>query len=227
MIAEAPATLGPRGAADPVSGLSALLAPGGTIAAACQSCYELRLHRARGYGALKAILDVLAEEESLTLTEVALRLHRTPGSTKDARRSGADAPPPPPSRSTHPTADPRRHHGPPRAPPQRRRNGEPSCGPPEHVAQPTARLRRPATAAALLSPRTHRPPGTPWPPLRSRWRERQPSHPQRGRRWWTPTGSPVAGARVSVPLPLALAALKWSHATGGRHRSSGYPLINT
>ena len=46
-------------------------------------CYELRLHRARGYGALKAILDVLAEEEPLTLTEIALRLHRTPGSTKD------------------------------------------------------------------------------------------------------------------------------------------------
>ena len=83
MIAEASATLGPRGASDPVSGLSALLAPGGSIAAACQYCYELRLHRARGYGALKAILDVLAEEESLTLTEVAVRLRRTPGSTKD------------------------------------------------------------------------------------------------------------------------------------------------
>ena len=68
---------------DPVSALSALLAPGGTIAAACRFCYELRLHRARGYGALKAILDVLAEEESLTLTEIALRLQRTPGSTKD------------------------------------------------------------------------------------------------------------------------------------------------
>jgi hypothetical protein len=32
---------------------------------------------------LKAILDVLAEEEPLTLTEIALRLRRTPGSTKD------------------------------------------------------------------------------------------------------------------------------------------------
>ena len=30
----------------------------------CQYCYELRLHRARGYGALKAILEVLAEEEA-------------------------------------------------------------------------------------------------------------------------------------------------------------------
>ena len=49
----------------------------------CRFCYELRLHRARGYGALKAILEVLSEEEPLTLTEIALRLHRTPGSTKD------------------------------------------------------------------------------------------------------------------------------------------------
>jgi hypothetical protein len=59
------------------------MAPGGTLAAACRFCYELRLHRARGYGALKAILDVLAREEPLTLTEIALRLRRTPGSTKD------------------------------------------------------------------------------------------------------------------------------------------------
>ena len=72
-----------RGAADPVSALSALLAPGGALAVACRFCYELRLHRARGYGALKAILSVLAEEEPLTLTEIALRLRRTPGSTKD------------------------------------------------------------------------------------------------------------------------------------------------
>ncbi len=83
MLAEASAGIGPRGAADPVSALSALLAQGGTIATACRFSYELRLHRARGYGALKAILDVLAGEESLTLTEIALRLHRTPGSTKD------------------------------------------------------------------------------------------------------------------------------------------------
>jgi len=83
MITEASASIGPRGAADPVSALSSLLAPGGTIAVACRFCYELRLHRARGYGALKAILDVLADEEGLTLTEIALRLRRTPGSTKD------------------------------------------------------------------------------------------------------------------------------------------------
>jgi hypothetical protein len=70
-------------AADPVSALTALLSPDGALNHWCRFCYELRLHRARGYGALKAILDVLADEEPLTLTEISHRLHRTPGSTKD------------------------------------------------------------------------------------------------------------------------------------------------
>jgi hypothetical protein len=82
-IAETATALAPRGAADPVSALAALLAPGGQLAEACRFCYELRLHRARGYGALKAILEVLAQEEPLTLTQIAQRLRRTPGSTKD------------------------------------------------------------------------------------------------------------------------------------------------
>lgn len=72
-----------RSAMDPISALVSLMAPGGEIAARCRQSYELRLHRARGYGALKAILSVLAEQEGLTLTEIAQRLHRTPGSTKD------------------------------------------------------------------------------------------------------------------------------------------------
>ncbi|HEV3484258.1 MAG TPA: hypothetical protein VG106_02550, partial [Vicinamibacterales bacterium] len=83
MLAETAAALAPRGGADPVSALAALLGPGGQLTCACRFSYELRLHRARGYGALKAILDVLAHEEPLTLTEIALRLRRTPGSTKD------------------------------------------------------------------------------------------------------------------------------------------------
>jgi hypothetical protein len=83
MLVETATDMAPRGAADPVSALAALLAPGGTLADHCRFSYELRLHRARGYGALKAILEVLAEEEPLTLTEIALRLRRTPGSTKD------------------------------------------------------------------------------------------------------------------------------------------------
>ena len=83
LIIETAALTGGRGAADPVSALSALLAPNGQLTTICRFCYELRLHRARGYGALKAILDVLAHEEPLTLTEIAQRLQRTPGSTKD------------------------------------------------------------------------------------------------------------------------------------------------
>ena len=68
---------------DPIGALAALLAPEGRLAKHCGSCYELRLHRARGYGALKAILEILGEDEGLTLTEISQRLQRTPGSTKD------------------------------------------------------------------------------------------------------------------------------------------------
>ncbi|HUF25010.1 MAG TPA: hypothetical protein VMN81_12840 [Vicinamibacterales bacterium] len=71
------------GRLDPISALVSLMAPGGDIAARCRQAFELRLHRARGYGALKAILSVLSEQEGLTLTEIAQRLRRTPGSTKD------------------------------------------------------------------------------------------------------------------------------------------------
>ena len=83
LIAETASSLASRASADPVSALAALMAPGGQLTALCRYCYELRLHRARGYGALKAILEVLAEHEPLTLTEIAQRLRRTPGSTKD------------------------------------------------------------------------------------------------------------------------------------------------
>jgi hypothetical protein len=68
---------------DPISALTALLTTDGTLTTWCGYRYELRLHRARGYGALKAILEILALEEPLTLTEIAIRLRRTPGSTKD------------------------------------------------------------------------------------------------------------------------------------------------
>lgn len=63
--------------------LASELAPGAPLYWICRFSYELRLHRARGYGALKAILGVLADEEPLTLSAIALRLGRTPGSTRD------------------------------------------------------------------------------------------------------------------------------------------------
>jgi hypothetical protein len=71
------------GTADPVGALTGLMSADGALNHWCCFCYELRLHRARGYGALKAILDILAQEEPMTLTEISQRLHRTPGSTKD------------------------------------------------------------------------------------------------------------------------------------------------
>lgn len=69
--------------AEPVRALAAQMAAGAPLSHACRFSYELRLHRARGYGALKAILDILADTQPLTLTEIARRLGRTPGSTKD------------------------------------------------------------------------------------------------------------------------------------------------
>lgn len=68
---------------DPMSALTALLTTDGALTTWCGYRYELRLHRARGYGALKAILEILADDEPLALTEIAQRLRRTPGSTKD------------------------------------------------------------------------------------------------------------------------------------------------
>jgi len=72
-----------HGGGDPISALAAVLGAEGRVSKLCAFCCELRLHRARGYGALKAILEILAEEERLTLTEISQRLQRTPGSTKD------------------------------------------------------------------------------------------------------------------------------------------------
>jgi hypothetical protein len=85
-IADELATLrehGGPGSGDAISAVVALFAPDGRLTKECRFSYELRLHRARGYGALKAILDILADHEGLTLTEISQRLQRTPGSTKD------------------------------------------------------------------------------------------------------------------------------------------------
>jgi len=87
-LAEQLATMREQGrggpaAADPIGALAALMDTEGRLAHLCHFTYELRLHRARGYGALKAILEILGEDEGLTLTEISQRLQRTPGSTKD------------------------------------------------------------------------------------------------------------------------------------------------
>lgn len=69
--------------ADPTAALATLCAPDGRLTARCRESYDHRLARARGFGALKAILGILADHEPQNLTEIAQRLHRTPGSTKD------------------------------------------------------------------------------------------------------------------------------------------------
>ena len=71
------------GAGEPVRALADQMAMGAPLCQACRLCWEVRLGRARGYGALKAILHVLADEEPLTLTGIARRLGRTAGSTRD------------------------------------------------------------------------------------------------------------------------------------------------
>jgi hypothetical protein len=81
LLLETLASQGPS--LDPIAALAALFAPDGRLTARCRESYEFRLHRARGYGALKAILSVLADEEPLNLTEISQQLRRTPGSTKD------------------------------------------------------------------------------------------------------------------------------------------------
>lgn len=68
---------------DPVAALATQLSKGASLWAQCRFEYELRLHRARGYGVLQAIVQILANEEPLKLTEIARRLGRTPGSTRD------------------------------------------------------------------------------------------------------------------------------------------------
>jgi hypothetical protein len=81
LLLEGLASMGP--ATDPIAALAALFAPEGRLTARCRESYEFRLHRARGYGALKAILGILADDEPQNLTEIAHHLQRTPGSTKD------------------------------------------------------------------------------------------------------------------------------------------------
>ena len=50
------------------------MGPDGRLTAFCRGCYEFRLHRARGYGALKAILGVLADVERRVRDCLALRI---------------------------------------------------------------------------------------------------------------------------------------------------------
>jgi predicted AAA+ superfamily ATPase len=67
-------------------GLLSEISPGGRVEAECRATLGELLHRARGYGACKAVLSVLASEENLTLSEIARKMKRTAGSTRDYLR---------------------------------------------------------------------------------------------------------------------------------------------
>jgi len=56
----------------------------------CRYLYDISLQKARGYAALKALLQILAEEDGLTLTEAAQRIHRRPSSVQDYLRGLID-----------------------------------------------------------------------------------------------------------------------------------------
>ena len=62
------------------------LSPGGRIYDFCQYVYDLSLQKAKGYGALKSVLQILAQEEGLSASEVARQLRVTSGSASDYLR---------------------------------------------------------------------------------------------------------------------------------------------
>lgn len=63
-----------------------VLSPEGRIYDFCRYIYDVSIQRARGYGALIAILQLLAEEEGLTISEVARRQKVTPATAQDYLR---------------------------------------------------------------------------------------------------------------------------------------------
>jgi AAA+ ATPase superfamily predicted ATPase len=62
------------------------LAPHGRIYDFCRYAYDLSLQKAAGYGALKAVLQILATEEGLTASQIARKLRVTSGTASDYLR---------------------------------------------------------------------------------------------------------------------------------------------
>jgi AAA+ ATPase superfamily predicted ATPase len=62
------------------------LSPEGRIYDFCRYIYDVSIQRARGYGALIAILQLLAEEEGLTIAEIARRQKVTAATARDYLR---------------------------------------------------------------------------------------------------------------------------------------------
>lgn len=62
------------------------LSPEGRIYDFCKYVYELSLQKAKGYGALKSVLQILTQEEGLTATQIANQLRVTAASASDYLR---------------------------------------------------------------------------------------------------------------------------------------------
>ena len=67
--------------------LSATLSRNGLIYNYCRYLHDISLSRARGYGILKAILQTLAIDEGLALTEIARRIQKGPAPTRTYLRA--------------------------------------------------------------------------------------------------------------------------------------------
>jgi len=63
------------------------LSKSGNIYKYCNYLYKISLEKAKGYGNLKAVLQILAEEQGLTLTEISKRMRKPLPAIKDALES--------------------------------------------------------------------------------------------------------------------------------------------
>jgi hypothetical protein len=59
------------------------MARGGRLESLARATHESLLLRSRGYGISKAVLQVVAQDEGLTLTQLVPKVGRTPGATRD------------------------------------------------------------------------------------------------------------------------------------------------
>ncbi|MDI7246739.1 MAG: ATP-binding protein [Bacillota bacterium] len=59
------------------------LRPEGSIYSFCRYLYDLSLHQARGYGSLITVLEILAQEEGLTLSQIARKQHTSAASSRN------------------------------------------------------------------------------------------------------------------------------------------------
>jgi hypothetical protein len=73
----------PRSPAEVAALWAAEMSPGGRLESLARATHESLLLRSRGYGISKAVLQIVALEEGLTLTELVPRVGRTPGATRD------------------------------------------------------------------------------------------------------------------------------------------------